>query len=256
MNELQNFRFEGNEIRTIQAQDLIWFAAKDATNNLGLSNTTMAIRNLDTDEVTKFNLGGLSGETNFISEAGLYKLIGASRKPQAKKFNRWVTHEVLPNIRRNGAYVTPQTAEDWLNNPDMMIDVLKRYKDVQSELQEEHTHRLIAEQQVNELQPKATYYDLILRNKSLYSVSQISKDYGMSAKKMNKLLHEFGVQFKQGGVWLLYAKYQDKGYTQTSTYALDEEHSKVNTKWTQSGRIFIYELLKDKNILPMIEQAS
>ena len=243
MDEVQNFDFEGNEVRTIQKDSMTWFAANDVTNTLGLTNTTVAVSRLDDDEVTKFNLGSLSGETNFISEAGLYKLIGSSRKPAAKKFNRWVTHEVLPTIRKHGMYAT----DGLLNNPDLIIKIA-------TQLKEERTGRLLAEQQVQELKPKATYYDLILQNKSLLSVSKISKDYGMSARALNAKLHELGVQFKQGGIWLLYANYQDKGYTQTSTYALDEEHSKVSTKWTQAGRLFIYDLLKDSGILPVIER--
>ena len=243
MNEVQNFDFEGNKVRTIQKDSMTWFAANDVTNTLGLTNTTVAVSRLDDDEVTKFNLGSLSGETNFISEAGLYKLIGSSRKPAAKKFNRWVTHEVLPTIRKHGMYAT----DELLNNPDFIIQIA-------TQLKEERTGRLLAEQQVKELKPKATYYDLILQNKSLLSVSKISKDYGMSARALNAKLHELGVQFKQGDIWLLYSKYQDKGYTQTSTYALDEEHSKVSTKWTQAGRLFIYDLLKDSGILPVIER--
>ena len=243
MNEVQSFDFEGNKVRTIQKDSMTWFAANDVTNTLGLTNTTVAVSRLDDDEVTKFNLGSLSGETNFISEAGLYKLIGSSRKPAAKKFNRWVTHEVLPTIRKHGMYAT----DDLINNPDLLIQIA-------TQLKEERTGRLLAEQQVQELKPKATYYDLILQNKSLLSVSKISKDYGMSARAFNSKLHELGVQFKQGDIWLLYSKYQDKGYTQTSTYALDEEHSKVSTKWTQAGRLFIYDLLKDNGILPVIER--
>lgn len=118
------------------------------------------------------------------------------------------------------------------------------------------TKNLVLEQQVHELKPKATYYDLILQNKSLLTATQIGKDYGMGAPKFNQLLHKFGIQYKQGGVWLLYAKYQDKGYTQTSTYALDEEHSKINTKWTQKGRLFLYDFLKSQGIVPMIEREE
>lgn len=116
------------------------------------------------------------------------------------------------------------------------------------------TKNLVLEQQVLELKPKATYYDLILQNKSLLTATQIGKDYGMGAPKFNQLLHKFGIQYKQGGVWLLYAKYQDRGYTQTSTYALDEEYSKINTKWTQKGRLFLYDFLKSQGIVPMIER--
>lgn len=245
MNELQNFNFEGNEVRTIQRDSITWFAANDVTKNLGLSNTTVAVSRLDDDEVTKFNLGGLSGKTNFINEPGLYKLIGASRKPEAKKFNRWVTHEVLPTIRKHGMYAT----DDLINNPDLLIQVA-------TQLKEERTGRLIAEQQVQELRPKATYYDLILRNKSLLSISKISKDFGMSPQKLNSLLHEYGIQYKQGGIWLLYSKYQDRGYTQSKTFVDDTETSRMSTYWTQAGRIFIYDLLKEHEILPMIERQE
>lgn len=128
-----------------------------------------------------------------------------------------------------------------------LLENLERNEELQLE-------NSIQKQQIGELKPKATYYDLVLQNKSLLSVSKIAKDYGMSARALNTLLHDLGIQYKQGDIWLLYAKYQDKGYTQTSTYALDEEHSKVSTKWTQQGRLFIYDLLKDEGILPTIEK--
>ena len=109
---------------------------------------------------------------------------------------------------------------------------------------------------VNELQPKASYYDLILQSKSVISVSKIAKDYGKSAVWLNKKLEEKNVQYNQGGVWLLYQKYAEKGYTQSTTHAIDDEHSRLLTKWTQKGRLFIYELLKGDGILPLIEQAE
>lgn len=147
-----------------------------------------------------------------------------------------------------------------LNQPSYMIDdPIKRAEkwiEEQKEKQQLQTQNLLLEQQVNELQPKATYYDMVLQNKSLLPISKIAKDYGMSAIKMNKLLHQLGVQYKQGDIWLLYAKYQDKGYTQTTTHVIDADLSKVQTKWTQKGRLFIYELLKKNGILPTIERES
>ncbi|MDR7237172.1 phage antirepressor KilAC domain-containing protein [Neobacillus drentensis] len=116
------------------------------------------------------------------------------------------------------------------------------------------TENLVLNQQVHELKPKASYYDMVLQNKSLLSVSKIAKDYGLSAISLNKKLHDLGVQFKQGDIWLLYAKYQDKGYTQTTTHVIDADLSRVSTKWTQKGRLFIYDLLKNECILPLIEQ--
>ncbi|WP_144498969.1 phage antirepressor KilAC domain-containing protein [Bacillus pumilus] len=140
------------------------------------------------------------------------------------------------------------------NSPEM---VMKRAMDyLNAQVDKLQTSNLLLEQQVNELKPKATYYDMVLQNKSLLSVSKIAKDYGMSAMKLNKLLHELGVQYKQGDIWLLYAKHQDKGYTQTHTHVIDADKSKVQTKWTQKGRLFIYELLKQQGFLPLIEREE
>ena len=116
----------------------------------------------------------------------------------------------------------------------------------------------IQAQQIAELQPKATYYDLILQCPSLLSVTEIAKDYGLSAKGLNKILHEQGVQFNQSGVWFLYSKYQDKGYTSTKTQNYNRpdgtQGSRVHTYWTQKGRIFLYGLLKEIGCLPLIER--
>ena len=111
-----------------------------------------------------------------------------------------------------------------------------------------------SKQIINELQPKASYYDLILQSKSLLSVSKIAKDYGKSAIWLNRKLEEKKVQYCQGGIWLLYQKYAEKGYTQSTSHVIDDEHSRLLTKWTQKGRLFIYELLKGDGILPLIEQ--
>src|SRR5690606_17711118 len=140
------------------------------------------------------------------------------------------------------------------NSPEM---VLKRAHDyLTAQVEKLETKNLLLEQQVKEYEPKASYYDLVLQNKSLLSVSKIAKDFGMSARSLNKKLHELGVQYKQGDIWLLYAKYQDKGYTQTTTHVIDADHSRVTTKWTQKGRLFIYELLKQHGILPLIERKQ
>jgi len=253
MSELQLFHFEDNQVRTVSSNGIIWFSAPDVTSALKLKNTTVALKSLDGDEVTKFNLGGLSGETNFISEPGLYKLIGASRKLAAKRFNRWVTHEVLPSIRKHGAYMTPETIEKAIYNPDFIINLATKLK-------EERTGRLIAEQRVNELQPKADYYDLILANKGLVTTTSIAKNYGMSASAFNQLLHSLGIQFNQSGSWYLYSKYQNHGYTHTVPVAFKHRDGrddvKPNTKWTQKGHVFLYEELKNNGVIPVIEKKE
>ncbi|ASN69841.1 putative antirepressor [uncultured Caudovirales phage] len=115
-------------------------------------------------------------------------------------------------------------------------------------------------QKIAEYEPKASYLDTILNNKSLVTVGQIAKDYGMSAQALNKLLHDLKVQYKQSGQWLLYSNIQDKGYTHSSTTEIEHKDGstsvRMNTKWTQKGRLFIYELLKEHDILPVIEQEA
>lgn len=112
--------------------------------------------------------------------------------------------------------------------------------------------------QIAELQPKASYYDVVLNCKDLISTTEIAKDYGKSAVWLNAHLHERKIQFKQGGIWLLYAKYAEKGYTNTKTQTYNgndgNPHTKVHTYWTQKGRLFIYDLLKSEGITPLIEQ--
>lgn len=128
---------------------------------------------------------------------------------------------------------------------------------------EEEKEKLLLEnakkdQLIGELKPKADYTDIILKSKDILPISVIAKDYGMSAKTFNKKLHELGVQYKLSGQWLLYSKYQDGGYTHSETIPIthaDGTHgTKLNTKWTQKGRLFLYELLKKNEILPMIEK--
>lgn len=250
MNTPQVFNFEQNEVRTVLVNEEPIFVGKDVTSILGYSNSRKTLNDhvdpedkiiLTSQIVTLENMPnrGLTG----INESGLYSLIIGSKLPSSKKFKRWVTSEVLPKIRKHGMYAK----DELLDNPDLLLDVVTKYK-------EERTQRLIAEQQVMELQPKATYYDLVIQNKSLLSVTKIAKDYGMSARKLNNLLHEYGVQFKQGDMWFLYQGYADKGYTQSFTHVIDDKNSRMSTKWTQKGRLFIYEIMKQHNHLPLIEQ--
>ncbi|WP_214545911.1 phage antirepressor, partial [Staphylococcus pseudintermedius] len=223
MQELQTFNFEELPVRTLTVDDEPYFVGKDVSDILGYSNSRKALSD-HVDEEDKLTsqivTAGQRRNQTLINESGLYSLIFSSKLDSAKRFKRWVTSEVLPAIRKHGIYATDSVIEQTIQNPDYIIHVLTEFK-------KEREGRLVAEQQVKELKPKATYYDLVLQNKSLLSVSKIAKDYGMSARALNKLLHELGVQYKQGDIWLLYAKHQDKGYTQTSTYALDEKHSKV-----------------------------
>ncbi|MBF7127596.1 phage antirepressor [Pediococcus pentosaceus] len=256
MNELQNFNFEGNEVRTVLINDEPYFVGKDIADVLGYSNTSKAIRD-HVDEEDKLTerivLSGQNREVITINESGMYSLVLSSKLPNAKKFKHWVTNEVLPSIRKHGAYLTDEKIEEALLNPDTIINLA-------TQLKNEREGRLIAEQQVKEFQPKVSYYDKVLSNDALMTISLIAKDYGMSGAGMNKLLHELGVQYRQGGTWLLYAKYQRTGWTHSETKMVPRkdgtEKAVLNTKWTQKGRLGLYELLKDNGYLPLIEMED
>ncbi|WP_061566364.1 phage antirepressor [Heyndrickxia coagulans] len=251
MNSLQVFNFKQNEVRTVLKDGEPWFVAKDVCDVLEIGNSRQALTRLDQDEKASVTLndGSQNRHLTIVNEPGLYTLVLSSRKPEAKEFKRWITHEVIPAIRKTGSYSIMDSYA--IADP---IERAKRWIEEEQERQKLQTENLVLSQQVNELQPKASYYDMILQNKNLIPISVIAKDYGMSAKTMNKKLHELGVQYKQGDIWLLYAKYQDKGYTQTTTHAIDADKSKPHTKWTQKGRKFIYDLLKSEGILPIIER--
>lgn len=150
------------------------------------------------------------------------------------------------------------------NNPEMMMARSLQYANQKLIGQAEQIEVLQLEtkqkdQIIGELQPKADYLDGILNSKELATITQIAKDYGMSGSRMNQLLNKLKVQYKQSGQWLLYGKHHAKGYThsETITYtdSQDRPQVKMNTKWTQKGRLFIYELLKNNGTMPVIERA-
>lgn len=252
MNELEIFKnSEFGEIRSLNIEGQPYFVGKDITEVLGYSNSRKAlIDHVDSEDkgVTKCDtLGGMQDLT-IINESGLYSLILSSKMPTAKKFKRWVTNEVLPTIRKHGAYMTDDVLKQAISNPDFLIQLATELKNAKLE-------NKVKDQQIQELQPKATYYDMVLQCEDLITVTAIAKDYGLSAKKLNMILHDNKIQYKQSNVWLLYQKYAHFGYTQTKTEVFDGgKHAKVHTYWTQKGRLFIYHLLKELGYLPLIEQ--
>ena len=197
---------------------------------------------------------------NFIPEGDLYRLIARSKLPAAERFEKWVFDEVLPTIRKYGAYISTDTLDEMLRSRkcvDKLLSDLKKERDKYSTLEEENAMLAglseIYEELATEMAPKAIYCDMILQCKSTVPVSLIAKDYGMSAAEFNNLLHGFGIQYKTGGTWLLYQKYANHGYTQTRTYRVGERVAAVHTCWTQKGRLFLYEFLKQYGFLPLVE---
>ena len=257
MNELQGFNFEGNVVPIKWVNDQLMFDAETVAKSVGLVSSSKGYINVRWNRVNEYINSAKSGRKiksgDFITEPQMYRLAIKANNKTAERFQDWVTNEVLPSIRKHGAYMTDEKIEEALLNPDTIISLATKLKN-------EREGRLIAEQQVKEFQPKVSYYDKVLSNDALMTISLIAKDYGMSGAGMNKLLHELGVQYRQGGTWLLYAKYQRTGWTHSETKMVPRkdgtEKAVLNTKWTQKGRLGLYALLKDNGYLPLIEMED
>lgn len=237
--------FEGNEIEVFELNNKVLFNAKHIGECLGVVNVNKNIADMENYEVVKLKNSDITngdfrnlnnaGE-NFLTEAGVYSLIMVSRKPNAKAFKKWVVTEVLPSIRNNGGYIANQenmTTEQFLAQAILF------------------SQKIIAEKEalLLEAKPKVEYYDKVLDSESELTTSQIAKECFMSAKQLNLILSHAKVQYKQNGQWLLYADYQNKGYTKTRTKAyLDSsgvQQTKHYTVWTEKGREFILDLVDD-----------
>ena len=251
---------EFGTVRTVEIDGEPWLVGKDVAEVLGYSNTRDAlIRHVDEeDKNTVVNPDGNKGNPDMvvINESGLYALVFRSKLPWAKKFQHWVTSEVLPSIRKHGMYAI----DDLINNPELGV---RAFTALMEERQKTKAlEAKVAEKQelITELTPKATYCDVVLMSDDLVSVTEIAKDYGKSAQWLNKLLHEYGIQFNQRGVWHLYQPYAEGGYAVTRKQILPgrdgETHVREHTYWTQDGRKFLYEFLKRKGILPITERVT
>lgn len=258
MNNLEIFtNSDFGELRTIKDEyGQPWFVGKDVAKALGFTNTRDAIKTHVFEEDKGVDLVDTLGgrqKMTVVNESGLYALVFGSQLKDAKKFKHWVTSEVLPAIRRDGGYMVTKEGE---TEEELIARALILAQKSIDRLELENKQK---DQIIGELRPKADYVDKILQNTSLIKVSSIAKDYGMSAQDMNKLLHELRIQYKQGDQWLLYANIQDKGYTSSETHVYKKKDGTTDvnllTKWTQKGRMFLYEELKRNGYLPMIERV-
>ncbi len=235
------------------------FLAKEVAEWIEHSNPRMMLQAVDDDEkgVNIAYTPGGNQEVWFLTEYGVYEVLMQSRKPIAKQFKKEVK-TVLKSIRKYGVYMTSETLEQVILNPDTVIQLVETLKKEKEEKEQLKTENLKQRQMIGELQPKADYTDTILKSKKTVTITQIAKDYGMSGIEMNKLLHTLNVQYKQCGQWLLYKKYHDKGYVHSEIFIFKHsngtEDIQMITKWTQKGRLFLYNLLKQEEILPLIEQ--
>ena len=265
-NQFQIFNHpQFGEVRTVIGNDgEPRFCLKDVCRALDIKQFR-ANERLGEDVISNHTLSTRGGNQQFmfINEDGLYDVILDSRKIEAKRFRKWVTSEVLPTIRKNGAYLTEKTIERALNEPDFLIELatnLKKEKQARefAEGRNEVQKDIIEDQEkaIRVLAVRQSFVDYIMSTPSCVCITQIAKEYGLSAVKLNKFLHEKKIQYCVNGQWLLYADYQDKGYMKGVHVRLENNTSREHSQWTQKGRLFLYEYLKKYGIIPLMEQRN
>lgn len=263
--DIQIFNYNGKNVRTVKKDGAPWFVLKDVCNTLNISNQRDVQERLDPDEVGRFDLPHPQNpektiEMVCVNESGLYNVILRSDKPEAKPFRRWVTSVVLPSIRKHGAYMTSVTIDKMIDSPEFgiqLLTALKEERDKRRALEEENEQQ---RQLIAEYQPIKQYVDTILSSNETLTVTQIAADYDISARKLNQILREEGIQHNVNGQWILYREHMEKGYTKSKTVSFvrydGTPGTKLHTQWTQKGRLMIHELLTKHGIMAVMDREN
>lgn len=262
MEEIKIFNSpQFGEIRTAGTSEQPMFCLADVCHSLGLSAKGVNQR-LGDEVISNYpiidNLGRIQ-QALFVNEDGLYDVILDSRKPQAKAFRKWVTSEVLPAIRKTGGYIA--TTQD--DTPEEIMaraltiaqHTLAKREERLKQLEADNAHKQatieLQEQEIKAAAPKVKVFDDYISSDGTSTTTQIAKEYGWGAETLNKKLREMGVQYKQNGQWILYAKYDGKGYTQskpvTFTRSDGRTCTQMQTRWTARGRELIHSLIPLRN---------
>lgn len=263
---VQNFNYNGKgnaiqifnspefgQIRTIEVENSPYFVGNDVAIALGYAKPRNAImQHVDKEDALKWGIPdnqGLIQDTTIINESGVYSLVFGSKLPSAKQFKRWVISEILPSIRKTGGYIATRsddTPEEIMARAIMVAQETIKKKEQRISMLEQQTE--LQSEQLKQVAPKVAYYDTAMSSTGTYTATQIGKEYGWGGETLNRKLKEMGVQYKQNGQWLLYAKYDGKGYTKSipRTYTKSDgtTGTQMQTVWTEKGRLFIHELLK------------
>lgn len=251
MNNIQIFNNEKfGRVRIIMSdENKPMFLANDVAKSLGYIRTADAISaHCKGVAVLPTPTDGGVQKVKYIPESDVYRLVMRSKLPQAEQFQDWVCDEILPSIRKHGAYLTERKVEEVLTDPDTIIKIATQLKEERAARQRLAEQNELHKQQLQIAAPKVQYYNEVLMSDSTYNTNQIAKELGMSAITLNRKLRERGVQYLQNGQWLLYSKYQGKGYTKTHTHPFVRSDgttgTAMQTVWTESGRLFIHSLFK------------
>ena len=255
------------EICTVQQEEgKVLFKANDVARSLGYAEAAKAVRThckgvsvLDTPIENQYGTVVMQ-PTKFISESDVYRLVMRSKLPEAEKFQDWVCEEVLPAIRKDGAYLSEKALQRAVTDPEFFIglaNAIRKEKEQRLEIESCCTEQqLLIDRQketIEELGKRSAYAETVFQNKDLVDITQIAQDYGLSGRRLNAILHEKRVQYKSGKQWILYAPYKGNGYVGSETSQLENGKTVMRTRWTQKGRLFIHDLLKADGILPVHE---
>lgn len=230
------------------------FLAKDVAEWIEHSRTSEMLKSIDEDEKLMQTIlaSGQNRKMWFLTEDGLYEVLMQSRKPIAKQFKKEVK-KILKDIRRKGMYAT----DELLDNPDLLIKVATQLKEERNLRIEMEQQNEMLQQTVAEYEPKVNYLDVILSSDDTVTVSQIAQDYGMTPNQLNKILNELKVQHKVNKQWILNKKYKGQGYVKSKTFDIPKKDGGIkvvmDTRWTQKGRIMLYDLLKDEGYYPQVD---
>lgn len=258
MNELQIFQNpQFGEIRTITEDGVTLFCGNDVAIALGYSDPKKAIaRHCKGGTKRPLPTKGGTQDAVFIPEGDIYRLAVRSELPGADAFERWIFDEVLPSIRKHGTYAI----DTLLDNPDLAIKAftaLKKEREKSKALEKENEQQ---RQEIADFQPMRQYLDTILSSTGVLATTQIAADYGLSAKQLNRILHEEGIQRNVNGQWILYRKHMGKGYTKSATLCIQHTHrepeTKLHTYWTQKGRVMIHNILTRRGILALMDRTA
>lgn len=249
MNELiKTFNYQGNQVRTVIKNNEPWFVAKDVCDVLNHSNHKVAVSRLDEDEVSKVYLTdslGRNQQTTVVNEAGIYSLILTSNKPEAKQFKRWITHEVIPSIRKHGAYMTPEKIEEVLMNPDTIIQLA-------TTLKMEQQKRIEAEKKIEQQKPLVNFAETCMASDKSLLVREVAKLISkqgilMGERRLYQKLRDWKLIFPNKNE--PYQEYIDRGYFEISQGV--KETSKGSFTWltmrvTPKGQMYIINRLKQE----------
>lgn len=250
------FNFGNSTVRICQDnKGEPWFVAKDVADILGYSDTNAMTRRIDPEEIGTCadRSSGQLRTLYTINESGLYSAIIGSQKPEAKYFKKWVTSEVLPSIRKHGAYMTPDTIQQMISNPDMLIGLATKLKEYQTTTERQKAQIAEQRKQLEMQAPDVEYCQEVLNSSNLHTVNSIAMHIGISAAKLNQFLVDEDWIYKQGGIYYASSKIRGNGladyhitpYFSRSGETMTREH----LKWTEKGRRAIIDLWNKKHMV-------